>query len=183
MQAHRVQNSAPLLHQRPSALTDFLERDFQTAKLFRAQLRENLPHLPGMLSEGWSNEIPAARCERNDTNSAVFAALYPADQPLREKAVHGVLCVNAMPPRITEKSYRPRVSDRTMVDTRSAHPYLACSTFQKSIGVEHICFPSLFIISERSSPSRVRCAAPSGAPWTAPGRSEQPFPLRGKARR
>src|SRR5579862_6223278 len=89
MQAHRVQNSAPLLHQRRSALTDFLERDFQTAKLFRAQLRENLPHLPGMLSEGWSNEIPAARCERNDTNPAVFAALYPADQPLREKAVHG----------------------------------------------------------------------------------------------
>src|SRR5271168_3427343 len=42
-----------------------------------------------MLSEGWSNEIPAARCERNDTNPAVFAALYPADQPLREKAVHG----------------------------------------------------------------------------------------------
>ena len=32
------------------------------------------------------------------------------------------LCVNAMPPRITEKSYRPRVLDRTMVDTRSAHP-------------------------------------------------------------
>ena len=92
------------------------------------------------------------------------------------------LCVNAMPPRITEKSYRPRVLDRTMVDTRSAHPHLACSTFQKSTGVEHICFPSLSISSERSSPSRVRCAEPNGAPWTAPGRSEQPFPLRGKAR-
>src|SRR6202011_826633 len=85
----RVQNSAPLLHQRRSALTDFLERHFEAAKFLRAQLREHLPHLPGMLSEGWSNEIPAARCERNDTNPAVFAALYPADQPLREKAVHG----------------------------------------------------------------------------------------------
>ena len=34
-------------------------------------------------------------------------------------------------------------------------------------------FPSSVIISERSSPSRVRCAAPNnGAPLTAPGRSE-----------
>ena len=37
-------------------------------------------------------------------------------------------------------------------------------------------FPSSAIISERSSPSRVRCAAHNnGAPLTAPGRSEQPF--------
>jgi len=42
-----------------------------------------------MLSEGWSNEIPAARCERNDTNPSVFPTLYPADQALREEAVHG----------------------------------------------------------------------------------------------
>ncbi len=35
-------------------------------------------------------------------------------------------------------------------------------------------FPSSAIISERSSPSRVRFAAPNnGAPLTAPGRSEQ----------
>ena len=37
-------------------------------------------------------------------------------------------------------------------------------------------FPSSAIISERSSPSRVRFAAPnSGAPLTAPGRSGQHF--------
>jgi hypothetical protein len=37
-------------------------------------------------------------------------------------------------------------------------------------------FPSSAIISERSSPSRVRFAAPNnGAPWTAPGRSGQHF--------
>jgi hypothetical protein len=47
--------------------------------------------LPGMLSEGRSNEIPAARCERNDTNPAVFAALYPADQGLREKRSTAIL--------------------------------------------------------------------------------------------
>ena len=43
-------------------------------------------------------------------------------------------------------------------------------------------FPSSAIISERSSPSRVRFAAPNnGAPLTAPGRSEQPFLEEGKA--
>ena len=37
-------------------------------------------------------------------------------------------------------------------------------------------FPSSAIISERSSPSRVRFATPNnGAPLTAPGRSEQDF--------
>ena len=42
-------------------------------------------------------------------------------------------------------------------------------------------FPSRSIISERSSPSRVRFAAPNnGAPLTAPGRSEQGFLIRGK---
>ena len=80
---------APLLDQRGSALTDFLERHFEAEKFLRAQLREHFPHLPSMLSEGWSNEIPAARCERNDTNPSVFPALYPADQALREEAVYG----------------------------------------------------------------------------------------------
>ena len=42
-----------------------------------------------MLSKGWSNEILAERCERNDTNPSVFPALYPADQALGEEAVHG----------------------------------------------------------------------------------------------
>ena len=42
-------------------------------------------------------------------------------------------------------------------------------------------FPSSPIISERSSPSRVRFAAPNnGAPLTAPGRSDNTFWTRGK---
>jgi hypothetical protein len=42
-------------------------------------------------------------------------------------------------------------------------------------------FPSSAIISERSSPSRVRCAAPNnGAPLTAPDRSDNTFWTRGK---
>jgi hypothetical protein len=42
-------------------------------------------------------------------------------------------------------------------------------------------FPSWLMVSERSSPSRVRFAAPNnGAPLTAPGRSEQTLPPRGK---
>src|ERR1017187_4171186 len=43
-------------------------------------------------------------------------------------------------------------------------------------------FPSSAIISERSSPSRVRFAAPNnGAPLTPPGRSAQHFWEEGKA--
>src|ERR1700722_136364 len=45
-------------------------------------------------------------------------------------------------------------------------------------------FPSRVIISERSSPSRVRFAAPNnGAPLTAPDRSEKRFLIRGKGSR
>src|SRR6266852_8235274 len=40
----------------------------------------------------------------------------------------------------------------------------------------HLSFPSSSIIAERSSPSRGRCAAPCGAPLTAPGRSEEHIP-------
>ena len=86
------------------------------------------------------------------------------------------LCVNSMPPRITEKSYRPRASNRTMVDTRSAHPVWLASRFRNRLE-SRTGFPSLSMISERSSPSRVCFAAPNGAPWTAPGRSEHPFQL------
>src|ERR1700685_1516890 len=60
----RLQPLTSVLHQRGSALTDFLKRHFEAAKFLRAQIREHFPHLPGMLSEGWNNEIPAARCER-----------------------------------------------------------------------------------------------------------------------
>ena len=45
-----------------------------------------------------------------------------------------------------------------------------------------ICFPSSLILSERSSPSRFRMAAPIGAPLTAPGRSEQHLPHKRESR-
>src|SRR6202142_3185969 len=78
-----------LLHQRGSALTDFLERHFETTQLLRAQLGEHLPHLPGMLSEGGKNEVLAARGEGDDPHAPVFGALDPADQALFHKPVHG----------------------------------------------------------------------------------------------
>src|SRR5579872_2486793 len=37
-----------------------------------------------------------------------------------------------MPPRITQESYRPRVSDRTMVNTTSVHP-VACMLWKWAI--------------------------------------------------
>src|ERR1700676_4834136 len=76
-----------LLHQRGSALTDFLERHFETTQLLRAQLREHLPHLPGMLSEGGNNEVLAPQGEGDNPNAPVFGALDPADQALRDEAV------------------------------------------------------------------------------------------------
>ena len=45
-------SSTPLLHQRGSALADFLKRHFEATKLLRAQFREHSLHLPGMLSKG-----------------------------------------------------------------------------------------------------------------------------------
>jgi hypothetical protein len=65
--------------------------------------------------------------------------------------------------------------------THAQRNRLACPRFRKSTGV-HICFPSSAMVSERSSPSRVRFAAPNGAPLTAPGRSEERFLPRGKGR-
>ena len=84
-----VQPLALLLHQGGSALTDFLQGHFEAAKLVRAQFREHFSHLPGMLSEGWNNEVLAARREGDDPNAPVFGALDPADQAFLEKAVHG----------------------------------------------------------------------------------------------
>jgi len=43
--------------------------------------------------------------------------------------------------------------------THAQRNRLACPRFRKSTGV-HICFPSSAMVSERSSPSRVRFAAP-----------------------
>jgi hypothetical protein len=79
---------SPLLHQCGSALTDFLKRHFEATKRFQAQFREDSPHLPGMLSEGWNNEVLAARCQGDDPNAPVFGALDPADQALHEETVH-----------------------------------------------------------------------------------------------
>ena len=41
-----------LLHQRGSALADFLKRHFEATKFLRTQFREHSLHLPGMLSKG-----------------------------------------------------------------------------------------------------------------------------------
>jgi hypothetical protein len=38
-----------------------------------------------MLSEGWNNEVLAARGESDDPNTSVFGALDPADQALCEE--------------------------------------------------------------------------------------------------
>ena len=64
-----------------------------------------------------------------------------------------------------------------MVDTR-ASVWLA-TRFRIARNLS-LCFPSSAMVSERSSPSRVRFAAPNGAPLTAPGRSEERFLPRGK---
>jgi hypothetical protein len=76
-----------------------------------------------------------------------------------------------MPPRTTEKSYRPRVSDRTMVDTQ-AQPS-ACPRFRNRPRSLGSAFPLPRSFQNGPEPSRVRIAAPTGAPLTAPDRSEQ----------
>ena len=77
-----------LIHQRGSALAHLLERYSQTTKLVRAQFREHPPHLPGMLSEGWNDEVLAARGKGDDPNSLIFCAFDAADQAPREETVH-----------------------------------------------------------------------------------------------
>lgn len=47
-----AESLSALLHERFSALADFLQRNFQFAKFLRTQFREHSFHLPGMLSEG-----------------------------------------------------------------------------------------------------------------------------------
>src|SRR5712692_1401355 len=42
-----------------------------------------------MLSEGWKNEVLAARGEGDDANAPVLGALDPADQAFRDETVHG----------------------------------------------------------------------------------------------
>src|SRR5258706_16006702 len=76
-----------LLHQRGSALADFLKCRFEATKLLRAQFREHSLHLQGMLSKGSGNEVFAAWGEGDDPHAPVFGALDPADQALRDEAV------------------------------------------------------------------------------------------------
>jgi hypothetical protein len=77
-----------LPHKLRSAFADFLKRRFEATEFFLAQFREHASHQPGMLSEGWNNEIFAARGEGDDPNTPVFGALDPADQALFEEAIH-----------------------------------------------------------------------------------------------
>src|SRR6266404_7176051 len=78
-----------LLHQRGSALADFLKCRFEATKFLRAQFREHTLHLQGMSSKGSSNEVFAARGKGDDPHAPVFGALDPADQALLHKSVHG----------------------------------------------------------------------------------------------
>jgi putative oxidoreductase len=78
-----------LLHQRGSALADFLKRRFEATKLLRAEFREHSLHLPGMLSEGRNNEVLAPQGEGDNPNAPVFGTLDPADEALRDETVHG----------------------------------------------------------------------------------------------
>src|SRR6266849_6685843 len=84
-----AESHSALLHERVGALADFLQRHFEATKLLRAQFREHSLHLPGMLSEGWNNEVLAARGEGDHPNAPVLGALDPADQALCDEAVHG----------------------------------------------------------------------------------------------
>src|ERR1035438_8651735 len=80
-------SSAPLLRHGGGALADFFECRFEATKLLRAQFRENILHLPGMLSKGCSNEFLSAWREGHDPNAPVLGALDPAYQALRYEAL------------------------------------------------------------------------------------------------
>jgi len=84
------------------------------------------------------------------------------------------LIVNPMPPRITEQSYRPRVSDRTMVATCTCNRFACCAS-----EIDRVSAPPFPL--RKPSQNGPRCqgfATPrrNGAPWTAPGRSEETIP-------
>ena len=79
-----------------------------------------------------------------------------------------------MPPRITEQSYRPRVSDRTMVATCTCNRFACCAS-----QIDRVCAPPFPRHKpSQNGPRRQGSAAPrrNGAPLTAPGRSEQDLP-------
>ena len=87
---------------------------------------------------------------------------------------HSSLIVNPMPPRITEQSYRPRVSDRTMVATCRCNRFACCAS-----EIDRVRAPPFPL--RKPSQNGPRCqgfATPrrNRAPWTAPGRSEEAIP-------
>ena len=91
------------------------------------------------------------------------------------------LIVNPMPPRITEQSYRPRVSDRTMVATRTTQPFRLLR-FRNRIEREFLLSLPVdrlrTVLAVKGSLRR----AEDGAPLTAPGRSEEPYLIRRERR-
>src|SRR5712691_13318314 len=93
-----------LLHQRGSALADFLKCRFEATKLLRAQFREHSLHLPGMLSKRSINEGLAPWGEGDDPHAAVFGALDPADQALLHETVHNQSCRKCG--QIDDRAYR-----------------------------------------------------------------------------
>src|SRR5260370_40689055 len=88
-EAFRAEGRSTLLHQRGSALADFLKCRFEVTKLVRAQVREHSLHLQGMLSKLSSSKVSASRGEGDNPHAPVFGALDPADQALLHEPVHG----------------------------------------------------------------------------------------------
>src|ERR1700688_641676 len=100
-------------------------------------------------------------------------SIQPFGRPARVLR-HSSLIVNPMPPRITEQSYRPRVSDRTMVATCRCNRFACCAS-----EIDRGRAPPFPL--RKPSQNGPRCqgfATPRGtrAPWTAPGRSEEAIP-------
>ena len=86
--AFRAQSRSTLLHQRGSALADFLKCRFETTKFLRAQFRERSLHLQGVLSKGSGDELFAGRGKGDNPHAPVFGALDAADQALLHETVH-----------------------------------------------------------------------------------------------
>ena len=87
---------------------------------------------------------------------------------------HSSLIVNPMPPRITEQSYRPRVSDRTMVATCRCNRFACCAS-----EIDRVCAPPFPLRKpSQNGPRGQGFATPRryGAPLTPPGRSEEAIP-------
>jgi hypothetical protein len=71
-----AESHSALLHQRGSALADFLKCRFEATKLLRAQFREHSLHLPGMLSKAPRKNHSRLRKFRK-IPGALYAALDP----------------------------------------------------------------------------------------------------------